>query len=142
MKTLIPSTGKNLDSLVDPRFGRAPFFLIVNSETQEFEVMVNSGVGFSRGAGVSSAQMAADKKVEAIITGNIGPNAFMVLSQAGIKIFTGAFNMTCQQSLDLFNQGKLARATAPIRPSFGQEPRGGGREPLGQGGGRGQGGII
>jgi len=91
MKICLSSTGNNLDSPVDPRFGRAQYFLIVDSESLQFEAIPNQGMGMARGAGIAAAQMIASSGTQAIITGNMGPNAFMALQGSGIKIFGGVF---------------------------------------------------
>ncbi|MBN1367382.1 MAG: NifB/NifX family molybdenum-iron cluster-binding protein [Dehalococcoidales bacterium] len=87
MKIAISATGPSLDAEVDPRFGRCQYFIIANPETMEFDVIDNNAPG--GGAGIAAAQMIAGKGVEAVLTGNCGPNAYQVLSPAGIKVITG-----------------------------------------------------
>ena len=89
MKILISSTGDNLESLIDPRFGRAAYFIIVDTDSMEFEVINNKTIAFGGGAGVKAAQTVVDKDVAAVITGNMGPNAMNVLPIAQIDIFKG-----------------------------------------------------
>lgn len=127
MKICISSTGKTLNSTVDPRFGRCQFFLIVDSKTKKINAIPNAGVQVGHGAGISAAQLVADKNVEAIITGNIGPNAFMVLNQSSIEIYTGAFDITCKKALEMFDQGKLIKAKTASAPGHGFGPSGFGR---------------
>ena len=89
MKIAVSSQGKDLDSLVDPRFGRATYFLIVNTDDDSFEVLDNGeNVEAAQGAGVRSAQNVARKNVDVVVSGNIGPRAFETLSAAGIKAVT------------------------------------------------------
>jgi predicted Fe-Mo cluster-binding NifX family protein len=91
MKIAISSSGKTLDSAVDPRFGRAEYFIIVDPETMDFEVVENSqNFNLPQGAGIQAGKTIADNKVDALITGNCGPKAFKVLQSAGVKIMTGA----------------------------------------------------
>lgn len=90
MKIGISSKGKDLNSEVDPRFGRCSYFLIVDVDTLNFETIGNESMMASGGAGIQAAQTIAKTGVEAIITGNIGPNAFQTLSAAGISVYTGA----------------------------------------------------
>ena len=85
MKIAISATGSTLDAEVDPRFGRCQYFIIADPQTMEFEVVDNSSAMAAGGAGISAAQMIADKGVEAVLTGNCGPNAYQVLSAAGIR---------------------------------------------------------
>jgi predicted Fe-Mo cluster-binding NifX family protein len=140
MKICISSTGKDLDSAIEPRFGRCPFFLIIDDKTDQFETIANPGANSGGGAGIAAAQAIADQKVAVVITGNVGPNAFGVLQSAGIKIHTGAFNMTVKQALSDFKENKLQETSQPSGPNYmgmpGGVPRGGG---FGRGGGRGRG---
>ena len=89
MKIAVSASGSSLDAEVDPRFGRCQYFIIIDPDTMEFEAVNNSGAMAGGGAGISTAQTIAGKGVDAILTGNCGPNAFQVLSAAGIKVATG-----------------------------------------------------
>lgn len=89
MKVAISAAGPALDDEVDPRFGRCRYFIIADVETMDFEVMDNSSAMAAGGAGISAAQTIAGKAVEAVLTGNCGPNAYQVLSSAGIQVVTG-----------------------------------------------------
>ena len=87
MKVAITSKGTLLESEIDPRFGRARFILIVDSETLEFEVMDNSiNANAFKGAGIQAATMISDKGAEVLVTGYCGPKAFCTLETAGIKV--------------------------------------------------------
>lgn len=88
-KICITAQGPELDSEVDPRFGRAPYFLIVNPDTLEFEVLANDSKDMAHGAGIQTAQLIAGKKVSAVLTGQCGPKAQQVLDAAGIQIIGG-----------------------------------------------------
>ena len=119
MKIAVTSTGKTLDSQVDPRFGRAACFIVVDTETMEFSVIENESVAAAGGAGISSAKAVIDAGAEAILTGNCGPNAERTLTAAGIKIYTGASG-TVSEAIELFKSGKLTEATGPnVQPHFG-----------------------
>ena len=89
MKIAVSATATNLSAQVDPRFGRCQYFVIADLETNEVEGMVNTSAAAAGGAGISAAQMIVIKGVEAVLTGNCGPNAHQVLSSAGIKMVTG-----------------------------------------------------
>jgi predicted Fe-Mo cluster-binding NifX family protein len=93
-KICITSKGKDLGGEVDPRFGRARYFLIVDPDTMEFEVIENPNVDTAHGAGIQTAQFISSKNVGAVLTGNCGPNAQEVLQSAGIKIVTGVSGKT------------------------------------------------
>lgn len=135
MKICISSTGNNLDSIIDPRFGRSSFFLIVNTANEQCKAIPNPGANFGGGAGIAAAQMVISQKVKAVITGNVGPNAFGVLQSAKIKIYTGVFGITARQALEDFNNNKLSEVSQPTGPNFIGTPGG-----FGRGGGRGRGG--
>jgi len=75
MMIAISATGPTLDAEVDPRFGRCQCFIIADPQTMEFEAADNSSAMAAGGAGISAAQMIAGKGVEALLTGNCGPNA-------------------------------------------------------------------
>jgi predicted Fe-Mo cluster-binding NifX family protein len=84
----VTSRGETLESPVDLRFGQAPHFVIVDSETGRHKAVSNrQDLGAASGAGVQAGQRVADLGANALITGNIGPKAFKVLSAAAIHVF-------------------------------------------------------
>ena len=90
MNIAITSEGKELDSKVDPRFGRAAYFIIIDPETMAFEVVENSqNLNLPQGAGIQAGKTIVDQKVDVLLTGNCGPKAFKVLQSAGVKVITG-----------------------------------------------------
>jgi predicted Fe-Mo cluster-binding NifX family protein len=107
MKIALSITGKDLDSQVDPRFGRCDWFAIVDTDSLSCETIQNPAQASPQGAGIQAAQAVVDKNVEAVITGNIGPNAFQVLSVAGIRAFDAA-GLPVRQAVEMFKQDKLA----------------------------------
>ena len=112
MKIGVTSTGVNLDADIDQRFGRCKYFLIVDTESMDFEVFSNENAMASGGAGIQTAQKIANKGVEAVVTGNVGPNAFQTLSAAGIKIFTGASG-TIKEAVEKYKKGELNETEGP-----------------------------
>ena len=112
MKIGITSTGENLDADVDQRFGRCKYFLIVDADSMEFEVLSNENAMASGGAGIQTAQTIAKTGVESVVTGNVGPNAFQTLSAAGIKVFTGASG-TIKESIEKYKKGELKETESP-----------------------------
>jgi predicted Fe-Mo cluster-binding NifX family protein len=86
MKVAVSSTGNQLESLIDPRFGRCAYFLVVETDDMSFEAFDNQSVALGGGAGIQSAQFIASKGVVAVITGNCGPNAMRALSAARVKV--------------------------------------------------------
>lgn len=104
MKIAVSTSGKTLESMVDERFGRAPYFLII--EDDEIEVLENPNLSAGGGVGVQTAQMLADRGVEAVIAGNFGPKAFQVLLAAGIKAYS-ASDKKVSEAIELLKQDKL-----------------------------------
>lgn len=95
--------GPSLKSMVDSRFGRSRGFLIVNSDNMEFEYIDNSGISdITGGAGIKTAEMIAQKGVDIVLTGSVGPKASTVLSIAKIKFFEGFDNMTVEEAINKF----------------------------------------
>ena len=88
MKLCITANEKSLESALDPRFGRAAFFIIYNLEDDSFQAFDNSGINASGGAGVKAGQFIIDRGVDILITGDVGPNAAEVIKKAGIKVVT------------------------------------------------------
>jgi predicted Fe-Mo cluster-binding NifX family protein len=126
VKIAISATGSTLDAEVDPRFGRCQCFVIANPETIEFEAIDNSGAVAASGAGISSAQMIVDKGVDAVLTGNCGPNAYQVLAAAGIKVITGVSGKV-QDAIQNYKLGKLKASSQPNVPGHFGMGRGMGR---------------
>lgn len=124
MKIGVSSTGENLDANVDQRFGRCRFFIIVDSESMEFEVLSNENAMSSGGAGIQAAQTVAKTGVKTVITGNVGPNAFQTLSAAGIMVFTGA-NGTIKGAIEKYKKGELEKIkSASVGSHFGMNAAG------------------
>src|SRR4030067_1670989 len=119
MKIAISSSGKDLDSQIDPRFGRCQYFILVDPETMEFEAFENEGLMASGGAGVQAAQLVAQKGANALITGTLGPHAASACSASGIKVHLVAGG-SVREVTEAFKAGKLQEdsgATGP--PHFG-----------------------
>jgi predicted Fe-Mo cluster-binding NifX family protein len=136
MKIAISSTGKDLDAPVDPRFGRCQYFVLVDPETMEFEVIDNQGLAAMGGAGVQAAQSVAQKGVRALITGNLGPNAASALTAAGIRVCLVSGG-TVRQVTEDFKAGNLKESSGPTVPShfgMGGRPGSGGGQAMGGGG--------
>jgi predicted Fe-Mo cluster-binding NifX family protein len=79
MKIAITATGDNLQASVDPRFGRAQYFIILDPDTMEFEAISNTDLNAAHGAGIQSGQLMSSNNVKAVITRNVGPNAQQIL---------------------------------------------------------------
>lgn len=121
MLIAVSATGTTLEDQVDQRFGRCKNFLIVNSETLTFESMPNQGALASGGAGIKAAQTLAEKGVKAVISGNIGPNAFDTLSAANIDSYVGASG-EIKNFIQKFNRGELKKTeNSNVQNHFGSK---------------------
>jgi len=139
MKIAISATGSSLDADVEPRFGRCPYFIIVDPETMEFEAIDNSSAMAASGAGISAGQMIADKSIQALLTGNCGPNAYQVLSSAGIQVITGVSGKV-KEVIGDYQAGKYkvgSQPNVPDRFGTGTGPGRGAGSGMGRGMGRG-----
>ncbi len=112
MKICVSATADNLEAQLDPRFGRCPYLIVVDSETMQFEAIPNMAAGATGGAGIQAAQTIANKGVKVVITGNVGPNAFGALSAAGIEIVTGASG-TVKDVVEKFKKGEYGKTGTP-----------------------------
>lgn len=112
MKIAISATGKDMSSEVDPRFGRAKYFMVADSDTNESEAHDNAqNLNAAQGAGIQAGETVARLGVAAVITGNVGPKAFRVLHAAGIKIYLSGV-MTVREALAKFKAGELKEVSA------------------------------
>jgi predicted Fe-Mo cluster-binding NifX family protein len=131
MKVCVSAVANSLDAQVDPRFGRSPYLVIVDSVTMQFEAIPNVASTAMGGAGIQAAQTIASKGVKALITGNVGPNAFQALSAAGIAIVTGVSG-TVKDVVEKYKRAELKATGGPtVRGHFGMgtgRGRGGGQE--------------
>jgi len=130
MKMCVSASSGSLDAAVDSRFGRCPYFVIVDSETMEFKAVPNDSSSAAHGAGIQAAQTVVNLGAKVVITGNVGPNAFGALSAAGIEIMTDASG-TIKEVIEKYKKGELHKTGSPTV---------GGHSGMG-GMGRGRGGI-
>ena len=108
MKVAITSQGSDLSSPVDPRFGRAKSFIVVDTETHAFEAHDNTqNLNAAQGAGVQAGRTVAELGAEAVVTGHVGPKAFATLQAAGVKIYIGAQG-SVKEALEQFKAGQLS----------------------------------
>lgn len=127
MKVAVSSTGRDLDSAVDPRFGRCPYFVVVDTDTMAYEAFPNTSIGAAHGAGIQAAQLVSSRGVKVVLTGNVGPNAYTALSTAGVQVVTGAAG-TVRDAVERFKRGELGASGGPtVGGHFGLGGRGRGR---------------
>lgn len=123
MKICVTSDGNNLDSKVDPRFGRCQYFIIADTDTLAFEAVQNPNTEAMGGAGVQSGQLVASKSVKAVLTGNVGPNAFQTLQSAGIDVVTG-ISGPVKDAIEKYKKGELKPTQGPsVNSKFGMPPK-------------------
>jgi len=111
MKIAITCKGEDLDSQVDPRFGRAKAFVIYDLETGEYEVVKNEqDLESPHGAGIQAARIVSGRGVEYVLTGHCGPNAFRTLNAADINIIVGVGG-TVREAIEKFknNEYRVAK---------------------------------
>ncbi len=137
MKIAVSSSGNQLDSQIDPRFGRCAYFVIVDTENMTYEAFDNESIALGGGAGIQAAQFVASKGAKAIMTGNVGPNAVKALAAGGVEVFVGQ-NGTVKEAVERYKSGALqSSAEANVVDHYGMG--GGGGAGAGGGGGRGMG---
>lgn len=113
MKIAITATDKELISDMDPRFGRAKYFVLVDPETLEYEAVENKqNLNLPQGAGIQAAKTIVDHKADVLISGNCGPKAFSVLNAAGVKIITGGKGRVID-AITQYKNGQLKAADEP-----------------------------
>jgi predicted Fe-Mo cluster-binding NifX family protein len=112
MKVAVSSSGTTLDSQIDPRFGRCAYFIIVNTDDMSFETFDNEAIALGGGAGIQSSQFVVSKGAEAVITGNVGPNAVHTLSAARVKIFTGQSG-SVREAVERYRKGDIKPQGSP-----------------------------
>jgi predicted Fe-Mo cluster-binding NifX family protein len=113
MKVVVTSTGEGMDSEVDPRFGRAAMFVMIDTETGETRSADNAaGAGAAQGAGIQAAETISRLGAECLITGHCGPKAFRALKAAGIEIYTGASG-TITEAVEQLKSGELRLTSGP-----------------------------
>jgi len=113
MKIAICSKGNTLNAEVDPRFGRCRYFLIVDTESHQVEAIDNTdNINRAGGAGIQAAEILSSNGAEVLLTGHCGPNAFMTLTAAGLKVFAG-IEGSASEAMDQFNRGDLKEMNAP-----------------------------
>ena len=119
MKIAVTAKGSTLDDQVDPRFGRCPFFLVIDTETMGCQAIENPNTVVGGGAGIQSAQLMAEHDVQAVLTGNCGPNAYQTLNAAAIGVHVGVGG-TVRQAVEKFTSGALASTEGPnVESHFG-----------------------
>ena len=113
-KLAISSEGPTLEDLVDPRFGRAGGFVIVDTETMSVSYIENGqSQAMAQGAGIQSAERIANAGAQVLLTGYVGPKAFQALNAAGIKVGQDLEGVTVGEAVTRFKSGQVTMADGP-----------------------------
>jgi len=142
MKICVTAGASGLDAPMDPRFGRCPFFVVVDLDSMSEKTITNSNVMATSGAGIQAAQEVARQGATALITGNIGPNAMQTLSAASIDVYLHQGAGSVRDVVEKFKRGELTKIAVPSVPGhagMNQDMGQGMGQGRGRGGGRGAG---
>jgi len=112
MKICVTAQGDRLDSQVDPRFGRCPYFIIVDTETAAFEAFENQNRAGMGGVGVQSGRFVAEQGAKTVLTGHVGPNASKTLQAAGVAVVVDVAG-TVQEAVEQYKAGALTPSEGP-----------------------------
>ncbi len=135
MRIVVSAQGGNLDASASPVFGRCPTHVFVDTETMQFEAVPNPAMNQGGGAGIQAAQFVVQRGAQAVLTGNLGPNAFDVLEAAGVPSYLVPEG-TVRQAVEAFRAGRIQpMGGANVAAHAGMGGRGG----FGAGGGKGSG---
>lgn len=112
MKIAVTASKPELESPVDPRFGRSPYFIFLDPATMAFEAIENPNLSAPSGAGIQTAQLLVDKGARALLTGSCGPNAFRTLEAGGIDVFVGVTG-TVKEAAIKYEKGEFQSTKSP-----------------------------
>ena len=115
MKIIVTASGADLDAAIHPLFGRCPLYIFVDTDSLQFEVVENPALSASGGAGVQAAQFVIQRGAQAVVTGNVGPNAYQVFQSANVPVylFEGG---TVREAVEAVRAGRLNAAGSASGP--------------------------
>jgi predicted Fe-Mo cluster-binding NifX family protein len=122
MKIVVTSNGSDLDAQASPVFGRCPWYLFVDTETMDVEAVENPAMEAASGAGIQAAQFVVEQGADALVTGNVGPNAFDVLRSADVPVYL-LEDGTVRDAVEAYKEGLLPEvsgATGPAHAGLGR----------------------
>ncbi|MGD8966402.1 MAG: NifB/NifX family molybdenum-iron cluster-binding protein [Anaerolineae bacterium] len=126
MKIVVTANGASLDAPASPVFGRCPSYVFVDPDTLEFEVVENPAMAAGGGAGIQAAQFVIEQGARAVVTGNVGPNAFNVFQSAGVPVYVGQEG-TVRDAVEAFKGNRLREVGGATSPAHAGMGRGAGR---------------
>ena len=116
MKIVVTTDGGTLDAQVHPSFGRCPTYLFIDTGTMQFEAVENPAANAAGGAGIQAAQLVVERGAQAVVTGNVGPNAFRVFRSAGVPVHLFG-DGTVRQAVEAYKASGLSAAGDASRPA-------------------------
>jgi predicted Fe-Mo cluster-binding NifX family protein len=126
MKIAVTASGRDLDAPTSPVFGRCMTYILVDTETMQYEAVENPALSAGGGAGIQAAQFIIGLGAQAVVTGNVGPNAFGVLQSAGVPAYL-CQDGTVRQAVEAYKAGQLSAAGGATAPAHAGLGRGRGR---------------
>ena len=122
MKVAVTAEDKDAKSSPSPVFGRCPYFAIVDIGEEEVKFVENDAINQRGGAGTAAAQVVGDEDVEAVVTGNLGPNAFRVLEQLSIDVYKADLNRSICDNVQMLKDGDLERIEEAVMTCLEEMP--------------------
>lgn len=113
MKIALSIASDDITGQVDPRFGRCPYLVVLDRETNSVNIYPNPGINASGGAGIKAAQFLSDLQVEVVVSGEFGPNAYQALNAAGIRLYRYGDCQSIEETLTCLDAGQLERYDKP-----------------------------
>jgi predicted Fe-Mo cluster-binding NifX family protein len=109
MKIAVSTKGKDKEAMLEARFGRADFFVIYDTETEEYSYIDNQEIQqAAHGAGPQTSQKVFDAGVNVVLTGNgPGKNAFQVLEAGNIKMYLCKEDISAQEAIQKYLNNEL-----------------------------------
>jgi len=117
MKIIITASSDQMDQPFNPRFGRAEYFILIDSETEKWEAFSNPAFQAHGGAGPQAVQFIAAYKPDVVISGRFGPNAYSALEASGIKTYIASAG-TVREVLRQFKVGRLTQTSEASGPGM------------------------
>lgn len=134
MRVVVSAAEQSIEAPMDQRFGRAPWFVLVDTETGEWSAHANAAAESGHGAGVEASRAVLGLGAEAIVTGDVGPNAQRTLEAGGVPVYC-ARGVTVREAVEALKDGTLRRLLGPSAPAHaGSAGAGMGRGGMGRGG--------
>jgi predicted Fe-Mo cluster-binding NifX family protein len=118
VKIILTAASPDIDSDIDPRFGRGAYFIVVDPASLEWQAQANPSISARGGAGSQAAQFIANQQVEAVVSGDFGPNAYDALQAAGISMYLYGDCHTVREAIERFKAGLLTSVSAPTGPGL------------------------